>query len=215
MREMPAAAAATLADPAPLALLDAVSAIDVAAVHRLIAADPSPSLNAQRPAAEYTRRVEQKYQPDTPLKMVVFRASDCLLSAHQHAQLSEITSALLLHGADPRPALELAALRNGAYPGPDAEDVWAAWHVIAAAAAAAAAAAEEPDRAAQTVSLKKDMAAARPAVLEGIRAAQDRGLQQGSRVLPPYATALSEIAQGHKDTHWIWYIWPSLQQIRP
>lgn len=53
------------------------------------------------------------------------------------------------------------------------------------------------------------------AVIEGIRAAQERGLQQGRRFLPPYATALAEIAAGRKETHWIWYIWPSLAAVRP
>ena len=39
-------------------------------------------------------------------------------------------------------------------------------------------------------------AAARVAVLEGIRAAQERGFQHGRRSLPPFATALAEIAEG-------------------
>ena len=58
-------------------------------------------------------------------------------------------------------------------------------------------------------------AASRLAVLEGIRAAQDRGLQHGRRTLPPYSTALAEIVAGRKDTHWIWFVWPSLQPVRP
>jgi uncharacterized protein (DUF1810 family) len=53
------------------------------------------------------------------------------------------------------------------------------------------------------------------AVICVIRAAQERGLQQGNRFLPPYATALAEIAAGRKESHWIWYVWPSLAAVRP
>ena len=30
-----------------------------------------------------------------------------------------------------------------------------------------------------------------------------------------YRTALREIRAGRKSTHWIWYIWPALKQLRP
>ena len=39
--------------------------------------------------------------------------------------------------------------------------------------------------------------------------------RHGTRFLPPYATALSEIRAGRKESHWIWYVWPSLAAVRP
>ena len=53
------------------------------------------------------------------------------------------------------------------------------------------------------------------ALLEAIRTAQDLGVQQGPRFLSTFATALSEIEQGRKASHWIWYVWPSLLAVRP
>ena len=53
------------------------------------------------------------------------------------------------------------------------------------------------------------------AVIDGIRAAQENGLMHGSRHLPPYSTALSEMRAGRKQSHWIWYVWPSLAVVRP
>ena len=35
------------------------------------------------------------------------------------------------------------------------------------------------------------------------------------RNFPGYSQALSEIRKGSKQSHWIWYIWPSLAVIRP
>jgi len=59
------------------------------------------------------------------------------------------------------------------------------------------------------------------AVLRTIREAQDYGLSvyadDGSltRSCPGFAVARSEIQAGAKRTHWIWYVWPSLQPVRP
>eukprot|EP00929_Paragymnodinium_shiwhaense_P044618 TRINITY_DN22868_c0_g1_i1.p1 TRINITY_DN22868_c0_g1~~TRINITY_DN22868_c0_g1_i1.p1 ORF type:complete len:240 (-),score=45.50 TRINITY_DN22868_c0_g1_i1:414-1133(-) len=47
-------------------------------------------------------------------------------------------------------------------------------------------------------------------VLAWIKQAQDGNLK-----LPGYETALREIRSGRKISHWIWYIWPTIQSLRP
>jgi len=57
------------------------------------------------------------------------------------------------------------------------------------------------------------------------RAGKPARTMEGQRVLdvilkaqqshPSYETALSEISHGRKLSHWIWYIWPALRQLRP
>ena len=108
-------------------LTDAVAVMDLAAVQALLQAGADP--NAVRaPGGEET------HQPDRPLKMVMFRLSDALLSSDDRSVLATIAAVLLDHGADPGPAMEVAQSRYGEYPGPDDEDTWEAWHVVAAAA---------------------------------------------------------------------------------
>eukprot|EP01102_Stenamoeba_stenopodia_P019709 TRINITY_DN7504_c0_g1_i1.p1 TRINITY_DN7504_c0_g1~~TRINITY_DN7504_c0_g1_i1.p1 ORF type:complete len:283 (+),score=40.10 TRINITY_DN7504_c0_g1_i1:137-985(+) len=52
-------------------------------------------------------------------------------------------------------------------------------------------------------------------VLELILTAQDGGFATTRTLrLPPYKTALMEISSGQKRSHWIWYVWPSLCEIR-
>ena len=77
---------------------------------------------------------EEDFQPDRPLKMVIFRLSDCLLGEEQLATLAEIAQVLLNHGADPKPAVELAETRYGPYSKED--EKWKARSIVVAAAAA-------------------------------------------------------------------------------
>ena len=37
--------------------------------------------------------------------------------------------------------------------------------------------------------------------------------QDGDDFYPSYEEALSEIRNGHKDSHWIWYIFPQLKEL--
>jgi hypothetical protein len=115
---------------------EAVAAIDVPLVEALLAAGGDP--NAVRAPGG-----EEPYQPDRPLKMVMFRLSDCMVGPDDRAKLARIARALLDHGADPGPAMEIAEARYGEYPWPDGVDgnrvVWEAWSIVAAAAAAAGA----------------------------------------------------------------------------
>jgi hypothetical protein len=110
-------------------LSQAVSAIDVEGVRNLLAQGADP--NALRSPGG-----EEIYQPDQPLKMVMFRLSDCLLQAPAHAQLATIASTLLTYGADPKPAMQIAEWRYGPYPGTEDGDTWQAWHLVVAAATA-------------------------------------------------------------------------------
>ncbi|QQD17089.1 ankyrin repeat domain-containing protein [Spongiibacter nanhainus] len=54
-------------------------------------------------------------QPDTPLKMVVFRISDSFLTEEDLTSFCAITELLLDYGADPGPALKMAEKRYGKY----------------------------------------------------------------------------------------------------
>ncbi len=54
-------------------------------------------------------------QPDTSLRMVVFRISDCMLEEEGLKTYVEIARTLILHGADPIPAIQLAESRYGKY----------------------------------------------------------------------------------------------------
>ena len=76
---------------------------------------------------------EEYYQPDHPLKMVVFRLSDCFLNDKDYEKFAVIAKLLIQYGADPIPAMIIAEERYGLYPGESA-DIWDAWHIIARAA---------------------------------------------------------------------------------
>ena len=45
--------------------------------------------------------------------------------------------------------------------------------------------------------------------LEKFIDAQDNGYSFGET----YATALAEMKHGHKDTHWMWYVFPQIQGL--
>ena len=107
-------------------LTDAVAEIDLERVQRLLSAGSDP--NAVRDPGG-----EESHQPDRPLKMVMFRLSDALLSADDLAVLVKIAAALLDAGAEPGPAMQLAQTRYGPYPGADDRHAWEAWHLVAAA----------------------------------------------------------------------------------
>ncbi|WEK62128.1 MAG: hypothetical protein P0Y60_05075 [Candidatus Microbacterium colombiense] len=90
-------------------LLDAVARHDVAEVTRLLTsgADPNHRIDPGETLPEW--------QPNTPLRMVVFRISDSLLDDEDLADFEAIAELLLLSGADPNPARALAELRYGPF----------------------------------------------------------------------------------------------------
>ena len=110
------------------ALCEAVSNIDLARVTALLGTGHCAN-GVRDPGGE------NEAQPDRPLKMVLFRMSDCLLGEEQLATLAEIARVLLTHGADPKPAAELAEQRYGKYSKED--EKWKAWSVVVVAAATA------------------------------------------------------------------------------
>jgi hypothetical protein len=54
-------------------------------------------------------------QPTTPLRMVMFRISDCDLTDQNLVQFREIARLLTEYGADPKPAMQIAEARYGKY----------------------------------------------------------------------------------------------------
>lgn len=92
-------------------LMDAVSAFDFPKVASLLAgkADPNYRRLTSKEGADTT------YDPDTPLRLVIFRISDCGLSVKDLVAFSNIAKLLLDEGASPIPALDLAELRYGTY----------------------------------------------------------------------------------------------------
>ena len=94
------------------ALMDAVSSFDLEGVERCLAAGADPNFElsggADGPA--------DSAQPTTPLRMVVFRISDCDLDDGALRTFAKIAALLLRHGADPAPALKMAESRYGPYP---------------------------------------------------------------------------------------------------
>ena len=113
-------------------LINAVAAIDVTTVSSLLSQGADPN-GIRSPGGE------DIIQPDRPLKMVVFRLSDCLLDESGWEGLATIAKMLLEYGADPVPAMQIAESRYGTYKGGEDErddGQWKAWHIIAAAAGA-------------------------------------------------------------------------------
>ena len=99
------------------ALMDAIACNDAKAVQACLdnGADPN-----------YTRYKDEEepngyIQPTTPLRLVLFCISNNLLEEEDLKQLAEIAKILLSHGADPKPAMQLAEIRYGKYD-PNMED---------------------------------------------------------------------------------------------
>ena len=64
---------------------------------------------------------EPFYQPDRPLKLVMFRISDCLLTDEKIQNFKEIAELLLENGADPISAMQIAESRYGEFQSKKAE----------------------------------------------------------------------------------------------
>ncbi len=92
-------------------LMDAVSGYNLKAVQECLESDADPN---------YTIEMDEEcpsdiIQPTTPLRLVMFRISDCLLEDNDLKQFVEIAKLLLRHGADPEPAMQVAEARYGKY----------------------------------------------------------------------------------------------------
>lgn len=112
------------------ALLHAVTHHKVDEVKRLLeqSADPNYDSSAGNPEEK------RDGQPYSPLRMVMFRISDNLLDDHALKEFGEIAMLLIEHGADPKPAMELAEERYGAY-NPNAQNspFMEVWRIVAEA----------------------------------------------------------------------------------
>jgi hypothetical protein len=108
-------------------LMRAVEDFDVMAVSNCLTrgADPNYTLHADEDEPNGLM------QPTTPLRMVMFRISDCDLPDSGFIKYTEIARLLLQHGADPRPAMEIAEHRYGKYDPNEANPFMEVWHVIA------------------------------------------------------------------------------------
>jgi hypothetical protein len=95
-------------------LMAAVSAYDVPRVAAALRAGAN---------ANYRREdhVVDGIQPTSPLRLVLFRISDCFLTEEDLGAFAQIASMLLEAGADPHETLPMAEWRYGAYepPGPN------------------------------------------------------------------------------------------------
>ncbi len=113
------------------ALVYAVSTHDVWTVKDCLEKGADP--NYYWPVEEYG--IEDKYQPNTPLRLVVFAISDSMLEDNDLKAFAEIAKLLLEHGADPKPAMELAGWRYGKYdPHTASSPFMDVWHIVADAA---------------------------------------------------------------------------------
>ena len=92
-------------------LIHAISTYDIAAVKQCLenGADPNYAISLDGVESSNIN------QPTTPLKLVMFRISDCLLDDSDLSQYLEITKILLSFGADPKPAMQIAESRYGIY----------------------------------------------------------------------------------------------------
>ncbi len=96
-------------NPLNKVLMDAVASCDPKRVSQCLKDGADPNYHE----AADDQRENPDWQPSTPLRMVVFRLSDCLLKSDDLDSLRVIAKMLLKSGADPKPAMQLAELRYG------------------------------------------------------------------------------------------------------
>jgi hypothetical protein len=136
-------------------LMDAVSAVNLNGVRSALERGANPNFCRLRDEDEPDGYI----QPTTPLRLVMFRISDCCLSDEELVRFAEIARVLLAAGADPLPAMVIAEWRYGDYdPTAEATLFEQVWTVVAQAAAAAQAAPQstaQPQSASQHASEPK------------------------------------------------------------
>ncbi len=112
-------------------LMEAVERLDVAAVQSALAR--GADANWRRSAEES----DEDNQPTTPLRMVMFRLSDCGLSDEERGIFGDIARILLAAGADPVSAAAIAEARYGQYDAQQQQPptpFQAVWTIVAQAA---------------------------------------------------------------------------------
>jgi hypothetical protein len=112
-------------------LMAAVSRHDVKAVEECLSRGGDPNFTRFKDEDEPDGLI----QPTTPLRLVMFCISDCLLDPGGLEQFAEVARLLLRHGADPAPAMQIAEHRYGKYdPNSEASPFMDVWHLVAKAA---------------------------------------------------------------------------------
>ncbi len=96
-----------------LDLVEAISEHDVVSVRRCLQGGANPNFTWDHDMD--SNADSSMLQPTTPLSLVMFRISDCLLDVGELFQYYEIAKMLLENDADPEPALHLAMQRYGIY----------------------------------------------------------------------------------------------------
>ncbi len=90
-----------------------ISNFDVGQVQKAI--EEGADVNNKQPRTLYKGVAAYKYQPYSPLRLVVFRISDSDLSDEDLEKYIQITQLLLQAGADAGAAMKLATIRYGKY----------------------------------------------------------------------------------------------------
>ena len=116
-------------------LMEAVGRHDVDGVRELLLAGADANhVRLVLMSADATNTPSQVHQPTTPLKLVMFAISDCLLGDEELRSFAKITHLLLQHGAAPAPAMVIAESRYGAYDKAAVGAFAEVWHIVARAA---------------------------------------------------------------------------------
>lgn len=90
-------------------LMSAIEFHDVKALQECLANGADPNYCRYKDKEEPSGLM----QPTTPLRLVMFCISNSDLNEDDLRQYAEIARILLSHGADPKPAMEIAELRYG------------------------------------------------------------------------------------------------------
>lgn len=110
-------------------LMDAVSGYDLQAVKNCLESGADPNYTLFKDEVEPDGLI----QPTTPLRLVLFRISDCMLDDYALKQFTKIAKLLLSYGADPKPAMQIAEARYGKYNPEAGESLFMdVWRVVAA-----------------------------------------------------------------------------------
>ena len=94
-------------------LRNAIENRNVDEVVRLLESGADP--NFQLKEDLYEGMAEFQFQPYSPLRLVVFMISDSMIGDQELAKDAKIATLLLDHGANPKPAMQLAEYRYGEY----------------------------------------------------------------------------------------------------
>ena len=103
-------------------LMEAVSSHDVESVKELL---------EEGADANFKMEYDSENQPDTPLKLVMFRISDCDLTDEDLKEFAEIAKLLLEYGADPKPAMKFAEERYGKFDPKGTGAFMDVWKIVA------------------------------------------------------------------------------------